>query len=209
MGSCTPSTHIPIAPTAHIHHVHSHTERLNRPCALAHRMVEPYLNSGDMRNPCWRSLFPWPPYVVYFLEKTICQVFVSTVWIPCGAPGSPWMLVTLVNLEWNMWASQAERTGCQGYGAKAVRHSAFIIPISFMYTGLWTHSDSNHITGAKTTRRCPQKNDLMWITALKLALKKSCDRVTFICSFSLAVTLRLHPCGRNQGNRKLKEVLNL
>lgn len=35
-----------------------------------------------------------------------------------------------------MWASQAERIGCQGYGANEVQHSAFIILISFMYMGL-------------------------------------------------------------------------
>lgn len=176
----------------------------------------PRTQNGRTLSELWRYE---KPLLKEFISLTsICCLFSRennlpsicfTVWIPCGAPGSPWMLVTLVNLEWNMWASQAERTGCQGYGANTVRHSAFIIPISFMCMSLWTHSDSNHITGAKTTRRCPQKNDLMWITALKLALKKSCDRVTFICSFSLAVTLRLHPCGRNQGNRKLKEVLNL
>lgn len=89
-----------------------------------------------------------------------------------------------------------------------------------MYVGLWTRFVSNNITGKKNTavgKKTPQQLTSRRMSdrnkSVNVRARKSCDHVTFIRGFSLAVTLRVCPAGRNWRNQKcflrnLKGILN-
>lgn len=85
-----------------------------------------------------------------------------------------------------------------------------------MYMNLWENLVSNNITGEKYTL-APHKQTNVWCDvnkSLNIGAGKSCDCVTFIRGFPLAVTLRICPAGEKAEEQEvspqiLKEILNL